>query len=59
MFFSVVIPTHNRLSLLKDSVETVRRQTHGDWELIVFVSTAIIMLVAVHQLLRSRMANLY
>jgi len=34
--FSVVIPTHNRLDLLKDAIETVRRQDHGDWELVVF-----------------------
>lgn len=36
MKFSVVIPTHNRLDLLKDAIETVRRQDHGDWELVVF-----------------------
>ena len=36
MKFSVVIPTHNRLDLLKDAIETVRRQDDGDWELVVF-----------------------
>jgi glycosyltransferase involved in cell wall biosynthesis len=34
--FSVVIPTHDRLDLLRDAIETVRRQDHGDWELVVF-----------------------
>jgi len=34
--FSVVIPTHNRLDLLRDAIETVRRQDEGDWELVVF-----------------------
>jgi glycosyltransferase involved in cell wall biosynthesis len=36
MLFSVVIPTHNRLHLLRDAVETVRRQKGGPWELVVF-----------------------
>lgn len=36
MKFSVVIPTHNRLDLLRDAIETVRRQDHDDWELVVF-----------------------
>jgi len=34
--FSVVIPTHNRLDLLKDAIETVFRQDHSDWELVIF-----------------------
>jgi glycosyltransferase involved in cell wall biosynthesis len=32
---SVVIPTYNRLALLRDAIESVRAQTHGAWELIV------------------------
>ena len=36
MIFSIVIPTHNRLSLAKDAIETVRRQKKDNWELIVF-----------------------
>ena len=36
MLFSVVIPTHNRLHLLRDAIETVRRQTWENWELVVF-----------------------
>jgi glycosyltransferase involved in cell wall biosynthesis len=36
MRFSVVIPTHNRLHLLRDAVETVRRQEFAEWELVVF-----------------------
>lgn len=35
MKFSVVIPTHNRLHLLRGAIETVRRQD-GDWELAIF-----------------------
>jgi glycosyltransferase involved in cell wall biosynthesis len=35
MKFSVVIPTHNRLHLLRSAIETVRRQV-GDWEVVVF-----------------------
>ena len=34
--FSIVIPTHNRLSLLMDAVATVINQKYSDWELIVF-----------------------
>jgi glycosyltransferase involved in cell wall biosynthesis len=34
--FSVVIPTHNRLDLLADAIESVRRQDAADWELVVF-----------------------
>lgn len=34
--FSVVIPTHNRLDLLQDAIETVRRQDYENWELVVF-----------------------
>lgn len=36
MLFSVVIPTHDRLHLLRDAIETVRRQTGAEWELAVF-----------------------
>jgi glycosyltransferase involved in cell wall biosynthesis len=36
LIFSVVIPTHNRLSLVRDAIETVRRQKYENWELIVF-----------------------
>lgn len=32
---SVVIPTHNRLSLLKDAIATVRAQSWPNWEIIV------------------------
>lgn len=34
--FSIAIPTHNRLSLLRDAVETVRRQGYQHWELVIF-----------------------
>lgn len=34
--FSVVIPTHNRLDLLKDAIETVIRQDYSEFELVVF-----------------------
>ena len=36
MMFSVVVPTHNRLHLLRDAIETVRRQEFGQWEVVVF-----------------------
>ena len=32
---SVVIPTHNRLAMLQQAVESVRAQTLAEWELIV------------------------
>ncbi|MDR7542947.1 MAG: glycosyltransferase family 2 protein [Armatimonadota bacterium] len=32
---SVVIPTRNRLALLQEAIESVRRQTYSHWELIV------------------------
>ena len=35
MKFSVALPTHNRLHLLRSAIETVRRQD-GDWEVVVF-----------------------
>lgn len=35
MKFSVLLPTRNRLDLLRQAVETVRRQDYGDWEAIV------------------------
>jgi len=34
--FSVVIPTHDRLDLLRDAVETVLRQDFPEWELVIF-----------------------
>jgi len=34
--FSVVIPTHDRLDLLRDAVETVLRQDYSQWELVIF-----------------------
>lgn len=34
-FISVIIPTYNRLELLKETVRSVRGQTFGDFELIV------------------------
>lgn len=36
MRFTVVAPTRNRLSLLRDMVDSVRTQSVHDWELIVF-----------------------
>lgn len=33
--FSVLLPTRNRLHLLKHAIETVRRQDYKDWEIIV------------------------
>lgn len=33
---SIVIPTHNRLALVKGAIDTVIRQDAGDWELIVY-----------------------
>ena len=35
MKFSVLIPTRNRLELLKYAVETVLRQDYSDWELVI------------------------
>ncbi len=35
MKFSVLLPTRNRLELLKYAVETVRRQDYPDWEIII------------------------
>jgi glycosyltransferase involved in cell wall biosynthesis len=35
MKFSVLLPTRNRLDLLKYAVETVRRQDYADWEIVV------------------------
>jgi glycosyltransferase involved in cell wall biosynthesis len=32
---SVVLPTYNRLKYLRQAIDSVRDQTHGDWELIV------------------------
>src|SRR5436309_15029243 len=31
--FSVLLPTRNRLDLLKQAIETVRRQDYADWEI--------------------------
>lgn len=39
--FSVVIPTHNRLHLLRDAIETVRRQEYPEWELVVFDNASV------------------
>lgn len=33
--FSVILPTHDRLELLREAIASVARQTLGDWELIV------------------------
>jgi len=35
MLISVVVPTHNRHSLLKEAIASLRSQTYGNWELIV------------------------
>jgi len=35
MKFSVLLPTRNRLELLRYAVETVRRQDYDDWEVVV------------------------
>ncbi|WP_457330909.1 glycosyltransferase family 2 protein [Rhizobacter sp. P5_C2] len=35
MKFSVLLPTRNRLEYLRHAVETVRRQDHDDWEIVV------------------------
>jgi glycosyltransferase involved in cell wall biosynthesis len=36
MLFSVVIPTRNRLHLLRDAIETIRLQASTSWEIVVF-----------------------
>lgn len=35
MKFSVLLPTRNRLELLRYAIETVRRQDYADWEIVV------------------------
>ncbi len=35
MKFSVLLPTRNRASLVRNAIETVRRQDHTDWEVVV------------------------
>ena len=35
MKFSVLLPTRNRLDLLKGAIDTVREQDYGDWEIVV------------------------
>jgi hypothetical protein len=35
LFISVVTPTHNRGELLERAVESVRRQSYGNWEMLV------------------------
>jgi len=35
MKFSVLLPTHNRLELLRYAVETVLRQNYQDWEIVI------------------------
>ena len=34
-FVSVIIPTYNRVELLKQTVESVRCQTYSDYEIII------------------------
>jgi glycosyltransferase involved in cell wall biosynthesis len=41
MLISIVIPTHNRLHLLRDAIETVRRQEGGEWELVIFDNASV------------------
>jgi glycosyltransferase involved in cell wall biosynthesis len=36
ILFSIVIPCHNRLHLLKEAVKTVLAQNYSNWELIIF-----------------------
>jgi SAM-dependent methyltransferase len=36
LLYSIVIPTHNRLALLRDAVGSVLRQAGDDWECVVF-----------------------
>jgi len=33
--FSILLPTRNRLEYLRQAVETVRRQSFADWEVVV------------------------
>lgn len=33
--FSILLPTRNRLELAKSAIETVRRQTYSNWEIII------------------------
>ena len=33
---SIVIPTHNRLALVADAIETVRADRKYNWELVIF-----------------------
>lgn len=35
VLISVVIPTHNRPDLLNEAIESVCRQTHRDWEIVI------------------------
>ena len=35
MKFSVLLPTRNRLEYLRYAVESVRRQSYGDWEIVI------------------------
>lgn len=35
MLLSVLLPTHNRLEYLRYAVESVRRQDHPDWEVVI------------------------
>src|SRR5579872_6073093 len=34
-FITIVIPTYNRLPLVRQAIESVLRQTYGNWELII------------------------
>lgn len=36
LLYSIVIPTHNRVALLRDAVESALRQPPGNWECVVF-----------------------
>jgi predicted AlkP superfamily phosphohydrolase/phosphomutase len=35
LFISVITPTHNRAELLERAVESVRRQSYGNWEMLI------------------------
>ncbi|MGY5810826.1 glycosyltransferase family A protein [Rhizobium sp. LEGMi198b] len=35
-FFSIAIPTHNRLDLVLDAIKTVTHQNYDNWEIVVF-----------------------
>lgn len=35
-FFSIAIPTHNRLDLVLTAITTIKRQNYSNWEIVVF-----------------------